>query len=355
MKILYIYKYAILGGVTTQLVNRLKYLKGKVDAHFLFIQDHGGTKAFNGYEKVLIENNTTKIAQYIDENKFDFVISIDTMESYEAIKKAKHKSIVISEVHTTTRNLYNLKLLKKDLPMNAFITPSSYLKDKIYNELGFKGLRECYVVENCLDLDKFALEKVSYKHDKRIIGWIGKLDEHKNWRKFIRICSILNDKLKNLEFWIIGGYTAPQYVINEFLDLINKYNLFDKVKWFSYIPYNKMPRIFNIIRESGGLYTSTSRDESFGMTAVEAMACKCPILMPNVGALKEVLDGKLKDHYLYDESDDQQYINKINDLLKNNDTLLDYGYKRVNERYRVDIIGEKYIKTLKKIENELVK
>lgn len=349
MKILYIYKYAILGGVTTQLVNRFKYLKDKVDVHFLFIQDHGGTKAFNGYEKILIESNTTQIAQYIDENKFDFVITIDTMEGYEAIRKSKNKPIVISEVHTTTRNLDNLKILKKDLPMNAFITPSSYLKDKIYNELEFKDLKKCYVVENCLDLDTFVPQKVSYKHDKRIISWIGKLDEHKNWRKFLRISSILNDKYSDLEFWIIGGYTAPQYVVKEFLNLINIYGLFDKVKWFSYIPYNKMPKVYNIIRESGGIYTSTSKDESFGMTAVEAMACKCPVLMPEVGALKEVLDGKLRDYYLYDESDDQQYIMRLKYLLENNYTLLDYGHKRVSERYGVDRVGEKYLNTLKKI------
>ena len=54
MKILFIYKYAILGGVTTQLVNRLSTFNKYFECHFAFLNDYGGTSAFNDYQNVYI-------------------------------------------------------------------------------------------------------------------------------------------------------------------------------------------------------------------------------------------------------------------------------------------------------------
>lgn len=357
MKILYIYKYAILGGVTTQLVNRLKYLKDKLEVHFLYIQDHGGTAAFNGYKNIIIEKDTSKIAEYIDSNKFDFVFCIDTMEAYEALKKAKHKPIIISEVHTTTKNFYMLKDLKKTLPMDAFITPSNYLKERIYNELGYSGLKDCYVVENCLDTEMFNCNYSVKDHDKKIIAWVGKLDEHKNWKKFLNVAHEISNLRDDVEFWIVGGYTAPQYVVKDFLDKINELNLLDKVKWYSYIDYNKISVLFNKVSLTGGVYVSTSKNESFGMTAIEAMACKCPLIMPKVGALPEVLDGKLACN-LYNYENDNELICKIIhylDVKKAKDDIINIGYNKVIENYHINVIGEKYINTLKQIKNKLNK
>lgn len=348
MKLLYIYKYAILGGVTTQLVNRFNYLKNHIEVHFLYIQEHGGTAAFNGYKNVIVEKDTTKIAKYIDEHKFDFVACIDTMEGYEALKKSKHKPVIISEVHTTTKNFYMLNDLKKELPMDVFITPSNYLKDRIYNELGFKGLKECYVVENCLDTEMFNCNYTVKEHDKKIIAWVGKLDEHKNWRKLLNVASKICVLREDVEFWILGGYTAPEYVVKEFLDKINEYDLFDKVKWYSYVDYKKMPVLYNKVAKSNGLHLSTSKNESFGMTALEAMACKCPLVMPRVGALPEILDENLCVN-LYDYENNEELIEKILNLLEGSKMKMateNYGYNKVINKYNITNIGKKYIDIL---------
>lgn len=354
MKLLYIYKYAILGGVTTQLLNRFNYLKNHIEVHFLFIQDHGGTGAFNGYKNVVIEKDTAKIAQYIDYHKFDFVACIDTMEGYAALNKSKHKPIIISEVHTTTSNLYMLMDLKKTLPMDAFITPSHYLKDKIYNELGFKDFKECFVVENCLDTEIFNCDYNVRKHDKKIVAWVGKLDEHKNWRKLLEVAAKVCYSRGDVEFWIIGGYTAPQYVIKEFLDRINELNLFDNIKWYSYVDYNKMPMLYRKVAESGGLHLSTSMNESFGMTAAEAMACKCPLVMPKVGALPEVLDNKLSAN-LYEYKNNDKIVEKVNKQLDSNEqekqNLIEYGYNKVLNQYTTQKIGKEYLEVLEEIYN----
>lgn len=352
MKILYIYKYAILGGVTTQLANRIEYLRNHIDCHILYIQDHGGTKAFRDFNNIKVEHDTSKIAAYIDEKQFDFVICIDTMEAYEALKKCKHKPIIISEVHTTTTNLEHLKQLKKDMPMDAFITPSEYLKDRILNEYGYIGHKKCYVVENCLDTTIFHTDYKVASPNKKILGWIGKLDDHKNWRKFIGIVSKVVENNEEIEVWLVGGYTAPQYVVKDFIKLLDEYSLMDYVKWYPYVEYNEMPKLYREIALSGGCTVSTSKNESFGMTAVEAMACKCPLVMPKVGALPEVMDGKLAQ-YLYEYDNDEAATYLIRQILTIDDgQTVEEGYDKVYNCYSIDKVGEKYIQILNTIKND---
>lgn len=354
MKILYIYKYAILGGVTTQLVNRISYLKEHIECHVLYIQDHGGTKAFRDFNNIKVERNTSKIAEYIDREAFDFVICIDTMEAYEALKKCKHKPVVISEVHTTTSNLEHLKEVKREMPMDAFITPSNYLKDRILNEYGYAEAKRCYVVENCLDTEVFHTQYKVDKPSKKIIGWIGKLDDHKNWRKFIGMMTQLIVTNKEIEIWLVGGYTAPQYTVQDFIKELDTCNLMDYVKWYPYIEYNEMPRLYRQIALSGGCTISTSKNESFGMTAAEAMACKCPLVMPSVGALPEVMDGKLAQ-YLYEYNDEDTAISLMRQILTADDRrMVEEGYDKVYNCYSIDKVGEKYIQVLNTIRNNKI-
>jgi glycosyltransferase involved in cell wall biosynthesis len=44
---------------------------------------------------------------------------------------------------------------------------------------------------------------------------------------------------------------------------------------------------------SGGCLLITSQNESFGMTAAEALACRCPVVASRVGALPDLLTGPL--------------------------------------------------------------
>ena len=53
-----------------------------------------------------------------------------------------------------------------------------------------------------------------------------------------------------------------------------------------------MPAFFDAVRDSGGAAVTTSRGESFGMTVVEAMARRCPVLVPDAGPFTDfVTDG----------------------------------------------------------------
>ncbi|MGK9250900.1 glycosyltransferase family 4 protein [Paenibacillus humicus] len=349
MKLLYIYKYAILGGVTTQLVNRLSHLKLKCEPHFLFTHDYGGTKAFGSYKHVHVKKDPIEISNYIKRKKFDAVIVIDTPEVYEAIRHSGHKGVVINEVHTTTSNIKYLESFEK-YEIDAFIAPSQYLVDRINDEYGFRGKIPAHVVFNCLDTALFNPKKVEQIFDKKIIAWVGKLDDHKNWRSFLSIAYKISRIRSDCVFLLLGGETAKEEVVKSMLDLVDEYGLMDHFIWIQRVEYNDMPLIYSSIAASKGLSISTSSNESFGMTIIESLACGCPSIAPKVGAIPEIL----QDDRLYYGEDEEEAINKVQTILNNplEEQKIFEGIQLISEKYSIQKIVDEYINLIKKIMNE---
>ena len=48
-----------------------------------------------------------------------------------------------------------------------------------------------------------------------------------------------------------------------------------------------MDQLLRFVGSSGGCLVSTSRQESFGMAAAEAMASSCPVVVPDVGGFRD--------------------------------------------------------------------
>lgn len=57
------------------------------------------------------------------------------------------------------------------------------------------------------------------------------------------------------------------------------------VSHLSYVPRHDMPKLYRI----ADVFLSTSRREGFGLTVVEAMACRTPVVVPDVPALNEIV------------------------------------------------------------------
>lgn len=352
MKVLYLYRYGILGGVSTQLVNRMKYLKNFCEPHFGFLKDYGIKSSFGNYPFVYFFENIESLANLISANSFDIIIAIDTNEVYEAILKSRFKGIVINEVHTTyEQGLRKFQDLIGNVEMDAVITPSQYLKQRILSQFMSKSSIPIYVVENCLDNKLFNYQYPESIPGKKIILWVGKLDAHKNWPSFLSIAQSIRLLRQDCEFWLVGGYTAPKKVSEYLLNMVDSLGLSDCFKWIPRVEYNKMPELYSLTAASGGVYVSTSQNESFGMTITESLACGCPIVAPRVGAIPEILNDKLS-YYLYEPDNEEQCVEKILSLIEDSSIrnyLTETGDKKVAACYSIEHIGEKYFETLSNI------
>ncbi|MBW4080774.1 glycosyltransferase family 4 protein [Paenibacillus sp. S150] len=349
MKILYFYKFCILGGVTTQLANRLKFLRGRAEVHFAFLGDYGGTSAFEGYGHVRILGTPEELKSYIQAHDFDIIITIDTYELYEALGPAEDNKLIIHEVHTTYEEpLQKLAESQGSLPYHYVITPSEYMK----NLLKGIGIPGAFHINNCLDTDLFRYEPSPGKWPPTIL-WVGKLDQHKNWESFMNIAGRLNAQRPDLQFMLVGGYTAPEEIKSMLQERADKLGL-RHFKWIPKAGYEEMRHYYSMAAESGGVYVSTTRNESFGMTVLEAMACRCPVVVPDVGALPELLSDNLSVS-LYESGKEEEGVERVLRLLQQKglrEGLKALGEQKARNTYSIEEVGKAYLGLLERLVEE---
>lgn len=288
MKVLISYAFCTKGGVETALYNRLKELdRNQVETDLHFFRDYGGSSLFADYNgEIIIQPNVENMQKKIKEKKYDVVISVDTIETLDILHKMEFKGKVGLEVHTTYEQ--NLKYLEDKLIdiVDFIIVPSGYQKKLVQSRIKDKKI---YVLGNAVS-DCITYHKDSMINcEKKIVLWVGRIDSHKNWRLFLKIAARLHQENENYLFWVVGGLKSEEAEINEFEKVIYQYGLECVVRWIPQVSYEQISILYSCASNSRGCYISTSMNESFGMTVIEAMACRCPTIVNGVGALPELV------------------------------------------------------------------
>ena len=354
MKILFVYQFCTLGGVETVLKNRLTaFRKRGISPHVVFLRDLGGSKIFEGLENIHYEHREKELQRIVEKGGFDFVIPIDTPQIYPVLRESRFQGILVTEVHTN--NLNNLKYVSMigETGTKAIITPSQFEKELIHKEIGGfdrNGI-PIYVIPNPIDLEVFCFREPRNKPTKKVIGWVGRLEKEKNWKHFLEIASSVSKKRDDLLFLIIGGYSAEEGVKKDFLAMVKRLDLIDCLKWVPYLEYDRMPGVYSLMGASGGCLVTTSVLEPFGMTAIEAMACQCPVVASRVGGFKEIIEED-QNGFLYEANHTPEATGKIETLLESiseRDRLIGNGRSTVEAIYSADRVVEKFLKVLEEL------
>jgi glycosyltransferase involved in cell wall biosynthesis len=293
MKILYGYRYGILGGVCTQLINRLAVFTGATDieAHLVFGEDHGISRTLDGFSNLHFEKSPNRVRDLVRRLGIDVAVVIDTPEYLDAISTLDGFP-VITEVHSTLDQ--GLQYLhERTWPTVGYIVPSAYLKELLEDRFGIGATDAVEICPNSIDPDLFPRTQVDPIPASSVFCWVGKLDSHKNWRGFVEIAGILKDRVPGSEFWMIGGETGLATEERDMLQEVHRVGLMERFRWFPRVEYRSMHRVYAAVRQSGGAQIVTSRDESFGMSVLEARLCGCPVVSPRVGALPEIAPGRV--------------------------------------------------------------
>ena len=277
---------------------------------------------FEGLARLHFDLTPVKIANLLEQEKFDVVIIIDTEEYLHAVNQSNHKGSVIVEVHTSIeKNLQYLSNIERS-DIDAIIVVSQYIKNRVQN-LTYQKLVDVPVIifPNVVDSDIFYPVDVE-PNGVPVVGWVGKLDDHKNWRDFLKICSQIKSVQNEIEFWIIGGETSTESRKNEFLKYADKLDLLYNLKWFDRIENDKMRLIYSTISKRKGLCLVTSKAESFGMSIIESLLCGCPVIATNVGAIPEI-NSKTDTLKLYNYGDLSNAVNLSMEMLGNHEQVID--------------------------------
>lgn len=357
MKVLVIWRLLTVGGVNAGWRNRSIYFKKHgIDTEFLYTTDHGGLHIMKDIAPVYLTKDDNEIINIIKNNHYDAIIVVDTAAAYKWIRKAKFTGPVIIEARTPEiiklePHLKNFKGIKPEV----IVVPSNYQK-RIVSIL--TETEPVEVIYNGVDTSFFRMlpEKDIDIHsvpelpaDKKIIGWIGRLDKRKNWPMLLEIAKRIQSERKDIEFWVIGGAQSVQR--EEFRAKWQEENLTDIVKWFPVIPYQHMPHVYAKIRQSGGCTLATTKSESFGNTFIESMACGVPVVASNMMPVTELVPQE-QTGMLYRGQNVDDAVAKINSILDGSELhkkMSKMATEHVQQNFAIEVVAEQYIDLLYEI------
>jgi glycosyltransferase involved in cell wall biosynthesis len=293
LNILYAYRYGIVGGVSTQLRLRQQALRKAGHRCDLFFSQDNGLRGVSGDAKGLHFGSNIRYALLLKQGKYDHVVVIDTPELLSASFSSWWQSPrkVWLDVHTTTATglSYLAKINAEEL--SGVMVPTHYSAALV---------RDCLpsvqplVIPNVIDGSVFypsssdEPDAAALESSPRQFIWVGKLDSHKNWRLALVYAQVLQELFGQIRFIMVGGYTAPAETGKAFFEQAQNLGVLQAIRWIDRIDNKELATLYRHCTRSGGAMLVTSRDESFGMAAAEALMCGCPLIANDLPVFHEV-------------------------------------------------------------------
>lgn len=191
--------------------------------------------------------------------------------------------------------------------------------------------RDIKVIYNFIDFDRF--KRLNKDHFKKAIAPNGEriITHVSNFRKVKRIEDVINvfDRIHHelpSKLLLIGD--GPER--NKAEGLCRKLGLCDEIRFLG-----KQDAVEELLAVSD-LFLIPSQKESFGLSALEAMACEVPVISTNAGGLPEVnIHGKTG--FLSDVGDVEDMARNAINILKNENMLLEFRRNALEQAKSFDI------------------
>lgn len=295
MRVLYAYRYGIVGGVYTQLSLRRRALNDAgIHCDIFFSQDNGIGYTLSDREGFYFGSDVS-FRRLVKRGRFDAVIVIDTPELLGvAAGSFLRRNEVYLDVHTTTNTGLAYLADIRSSRLTGVMVPTNYSASLVRSRIA--GGVNISVTPNILETNLFS-PSLSHKaiNESGHVGgaprefvWVGKLDHHKNWRLALVYTALLRDLFCDVRMHIIGGYTAPASQAEAFFELAYRLGISSEVSWLDRVDNRDLVDIYRRCASTGGAMLVTSRDESFGMAAAEALMCGCPLIANDLPVFREV-------------------------------------------------------------------
>lgn len=205
-----------------------------------------------------------------------------------SILESKNKKLpIITTLHGTDITLVGID--GSFYPVVQFSINQSDIVTTVSDSLKYDTIkafgteREIVVIPNFIDLTRFnsnpnfELKKSFASNGEKILMHISNFRKVKRIPDIIRVFAELRNKIPSVLLLIGDG---PERNILE--DLSRELNLEDKIYFLG--KQESVEELLNI----ADLFYLTSDHESFGLSALEAMACGVPVISSNIGGIPEV-------------------------------------------------------------------
>lgn len=207
--------------------------------------------------------------------------------------------------------------------MQRVVAVSNFTMQNLIERMGLPA-KKISVVHNGIDLKRFAItvntavlkNEMGFDIGKRIVGFVGRLEPVKGCDKFIEAVHYLSQQTDSF-YALIFGYGSEHESLTEQIRACG----LEKVVFFLDHSHavEKYFYLFDVL-------VMSSVVESFGIVALEAMACAKPVIAFNVGGLPEFLTHN-EEGILVAPGDTRSMAESIHRVLDNPDLVHRMGQK----------------------------
>lgn len=166
---------------------------------------------------------------------------------------------------------------------DKIVVPSEWQKRQINNY--FPNLsHKVEVVENGISLKEPA------NHAPRThLLYVGRIHRMKGIEELLEAVSLLAKGHPEVRLDIIG--TGPTYYLNQLKSLVSRLKIKSKVSWLGFIPHQEVQQLY----PQYGAVVVPSKQESFGLVALEALANGVPLVSTNSGGLSQFVNQQVAE------------------------------------------------------------
>ncbi|WP_029522605.1 glycosyltransferase [Persephonella sp. KM09-Lau-8] len=189
---------------------------------------------------------------------FGFVRTSSSFIEYKAFYKTPYKTFVRKIYENLDKIIAISSIVKKDL-QNAFKVDENKI-EVIHNPIDLEYIK----IISQEALNEFERNIFS----KKTILYVGRFSPEKRLDLLIKIFSLINAKLKNINLVLVGTGEEEKNL----KELVKIYNIEKNV---FFLPYTANP--FKYMKNAT-IFALTSEQEGFGRVVAESMACETPVI-----------------------------------------------------------------------------
>lgn len=251
-----------------------------------------------------------------------FVVTIhDLIHQHFAMKRAT----TLDPLTYRLKQLGYKKVFKKAINKSEkILVPSNFVKKGLASEWRVDG-EKVVVTPEAVDQKIIKKSQISLKKwniRKPYIFYVGNAHPHKNIEGLIKAYLIVKQKKPNLSLVLSGNDHYFWQRIKMDPD-----NHRDNIVYTGFISDEQLVALY----KKAECFVMPSFEEGFGIPLLEAMACSCPVISSNAGALPEVGgDGAI----YFDPKNTGDIAGKISQVLNNGELrkkLIEKGLRRYKD------------------------
>lgn len=158
-------------------------------------------------------------------------------------------------------------------------------------------------------------ERLGLGGDQRVALYVGRIEPLKGLDTLLRAAAILKPRMSDLKVLLVGGSSKPgddatERELARLQALAGELDVEDVIEFYGPVAQAELPDLYR----AANVCVVPSHYESFGMAALESLACGTPVVASRIGGLQSTIkDGR--NGFLVPVDDERAFARRIDKVM----------------------------------------